>query len=236
MVKFGTLKSKIEKKLLESYNSNNFKSEIKNFRDCVLSNKKVSKLFYLYDELNSNKGLNESESKDFISESLNLIKQIRLTESDIIKVKKWTNKIRSTNEYKTIDDLLSENLDVKKIVTLKSKLVETLRQSEIKEKNNINIPINSMINVANQTLGKHLETLTESERKEFEGIVKMSDKELIKNFKSINEEITSKLKNHLNESTDEDSKKKINDTLDVIKNKEINRLELFKLINLNNSL
>ncbi len=60
MIKFGNIKSKIEEKLLESYSKNTFKSEMKNFKSMVLGNKNISKLFYLYDEMSSNKGLNES--------------------------------------------------------------------------------------------------------------------------------------------------------------------------------
>lgn len=238
MVKFGTLKSKIEKKLLESYNSNEFKNEIKNFKDSVLSNKKISRLYYLYDELMSKKGLSESESKDFINESLSLIKDLKINESDITNLKKWTSKTKSSNEYKVIDDLLSENIDVKKIVTLKNKLVESLTQSEENDnvKTNINLPINSMVNVANQTLNKHLSTLSESERKEFDGLAKLSDNDLVDKFTKLTEEISTKLNNHLNDSSDQESKNKINETLEAIKNKEINKLELYKLMNLNNSL
>jgi hypothetical protein len=59
-MKFGILKSKIEKLLAESYTNNTFKKELSNFKKLVLENKNISKVFYLYDELNSNKGLNES--------------------------------------------------------------------------------------------------------------------------------------------------------------------------------
>ena len=38
MIKFGILKSKIEKVLLESYSNNTFKGELKNFKKLVLEN------------------------------------------------------------------------------------------------------------------------------------------------------------------------------------------------------
>lgn len=236
MIKFGTLKSKIEKKLLESYQNNSFKEEIKNFKNTVLSNKKVAKLFYLYDELTTKKGLSESESKEFISETLSLIKENQITESDIKDIKKWVSKTKSTNDYKIVDDLLSENIDVEKIVKLKNKISEELKKPKDQIKTTVNVPIHSMVNIANQTLNKHLETLNESDRKEFQSIIKLSDEELVSEFAKNRSEVTAKLQNHITESLDEESKKKVLDTIETIKDKSINKLELFKLISLNKSL
>ena len=50
-MKFGLLKSKIESKLIESYRTNKFKTDIKLFKQLVLEDSSVSKTFYLYDEL-----------------------------------------------------------------------------------------------------------------------------------------------------------------------------------------
>jgi len=44
MIKFGILKSKIEKVLLESYSNDTFKDELKNFKKLVLENKNISKM------------------------------------------------------------------------------------------------------------------------------------------------------------------------------------------------
>ena len=71
-MKFGTLKTKIETLLSESYKRNTFKNEIKNFRTLVLENKKFAKLFQVYNELNSNKGLDDSSSNDFINECIKI--------------------------------------------------------------------------------------------------------------------------------------------------------------------
>ena len=72
MKKFGLLKSKIEKLMLESYSDKTFKEELKNFKKYILEDKNISKLFYLYDELNSNKGLNESVVDDYIHECITI--------------------------------------------------------------------------------------------------------------------------------------------------------------------
>ena len=59
-MKFGILKSKIETLLSESYSKKTFKQELSNFKKYVLENKNISKLYYLYDDLTSNKGINET--------------------------------------------------------------------------------------------------------------------------------------------------------------------------------
>ena len=84
MIKFGILKSKIEKVLLESYSNDTFKDELKNFKKLVLENKNISKIFYLYDELSSKKGLKENTVNDYIHECItmyeNTINKIKSSE------------------------------------------------------------------------------------------------------------------------------------------------------------
>lgn len=233
-MKFGLLKSKIEKKLLESYNTNSFKTEISNFKKLVLSNKNLSKMLNYYNELSANKGLNESQTKEFIDETLSLINSIKLEESSLSSVKKWVSSVKSKNEYKLIDDLISENTDVSKRLSLKKKISESLAEKELKS-TSVNVPLKSMVNIANQTLTKFLETLNESEQTELKEIIKMSDKEIKESFDEVKKEVISKLESHSDKSGDEE-KVKINETISVIKTKEVNKIEFFKLKELNKSL
>ena len=69
-MKFGILKSKIETLLSESYSKKTFKQELSNFKKYVLENKNISKLYYLYDDLTSNKGINETIVETYINESI----------------------------------------------------------------------------------------------------------------------------------------------------------------------
>jgi hypothetical protein len=236
MVKLGLIKSKIEKKLLESYSNKSFKYELNNFKNYVLSNKKLSALYYHYDELTSKKGLNESICKEFINETLQKIKEINLLESEIKDLKKWVSDIKSKNNYKIVDDLISENLDVNKILTIKMKLSKVLSESDNLANTKSNIPIKSMVNIANQTLMKHFETLNESDKIELNEILNLGESELVKEYSKNIKEVIEKLTFHLNESNDQESKEKINETIKAIKNKEINRLEFYKLSKLNKSL
>ena len=75
-MKIGILKSRVEKLLSESYGKGTFKEEIKNFNRNVLSNKNISKLFFLYDELSTNKGYEQKLAEDFVFESITMFENI----------------------------------------------------------------------------------------------------------------------------------------------------------------
>ena len=69
-MKFGLIKSRIEKYLSESYkNKDLFKVNMSVFNELVLSDRNIKKLFYLYDELSTNKGLNENYANEFLNQS-----------------------------------------------------------------------------------------------------------------------------------------------------------------------
>ena len=109
MIKFGNIKSKIEEKLLESYSNNTFKTEMKNFKSFVLGNKNISKLFYLYDEMSSNKGINESLVNDYIYECITIYENTinKIEDNTILNLKKWVSNVNCENKYENIDNLFS---------------------------------------------------------------------------------------------------------------------------------
>jgi hypothetical protein len=118
-MKFGILKSKIENVLVESYKNGTFKEELKNFDKLVLKNKNVSKLFYLYDDLSSNKGLNESIVNDYINESIKLYENTinKITPNNLTKLSVWIKNSKSDNKYETIDSLFSDG-----VLTIESRI------------------------------------------------------------------------------------------------------------------
>ena len=71
-MKFGLLKSKIENCLVEAYANDTLKRNLFVFDQLVAKNKNINKLYYLYDELSSNKGLNESVASDFVNQSITI--------------------------------------------------------------------------------------------------------------------------------------------------------------------
>jgi hypothetical protein len=235
MVKFGILKTKIETLLLESYNNNTFKNEIKTFNKLVLGNKNISKLFYLYDELSSNKGLSESIAKEFVFESITLYENIinRVQDKDIKLIMDWVSKTKVDNQYEHIDNLLGRSNDVLNLenkIKNKKIIVENLQKEPYCNNNtNINIPINSMLNIANKTYSEYISNLTESEQKEVIGLLKMDESTLERTFNELRDDAIVKLTLLTVNEGDESVRNTINETIDNIKIKTPDRLELFKL-------
>lgn len=234
-MKFGLLKSKIEKKLIESYNSNSFKTEVSKFKSLVLSDKEMGKMMNYYDELSSNKGLNESETNAFIDETLSMIGKVKVNKKTLTNIQNWVSSVKSKNEYKVIDDLISENLDISKRITLKKKISESLVKNKNSESPVVNLPLKSMVNIANQTLSKFLETLSESDKTSLEEVIKMKENEINENFNSVKKEVLEKLKSHL-DICSEVEKEKITETISVVESKNPNKIEFYKLNELNKSL
>ena len=104
-MKFGILKSKIEKCLVESYNNNTFKDNIFIFNELVKKNKNISKIYYLYDELSSKKGLNESVANDFINESITIYENTinKISKKNLEEISIWVGKVEAKNNYEEID-------------------------------------------------------------------------------------------------------------------------------------
>ena len=235
MVKFGILKTKIETLLLESYSNNTFKNEIKTFNKLVLGNKNISKLFYLYDELNSNKGLSESIAKEFVFESITLYENLinKVQNKDIKLITDWVSKTKVNNQYEHIDNLLGRSDDVLNLETkIKNKkiIVENLQKEPYCENNtNINIPINSMLNIANKTYSEYINNLTESEQKEVIGLLRMDESTLERTFNELRDDAIVRLTILTVNEGDESVRNTINETIDNIKIKTPDRLELVKL-------
>ena len=154
---FGKIKSIIENDLLESYkNEKEFKQSLKEFRQNVLNNKNMSKLYSLYDQLTTPQGLNESDAKDFLEEGISLIQKLVPS----IKTPKTLSE-NVKNKYSNIDSLVySDKLDLMERIQSKKYLIKTLSSSkDVSVKESINIPLKSMVNIANQTINDYLENL-----------------------------------------------------------------------------
>ena len=230
-MRIGQIKSAIEKKLLESYTNNTFSNEIKIFKKLVLENKNIGKLFYLYDELNSKKGLNESVVDTYINECITLFENTinKINPDEFIPLKNWVRNTKTDNLYENIDNLFS--YDVTKIdVKIQSrKLVsEHLKKQSDVSKEVINIPLSSSLNIANKVLSQHIEDLSESEKKELIGIITTSDNELKDKFNILKENTISKLL-VLKESSDDETSIKIEDTIEKIRFESFDKLNYYRM-------
>jgi len=231
---FGQIKSIIENNLLESYkNEQEFKKSLKEFKHNVLNNKNMSKLYSLYDQLTTPQGLTEADAKDFLEEGITLIQKLVPT----IKTPKTLYE-NVSNKYSDIDSLVYTNkLDLMERVQSKKTLIKTLvsqKPETIKE--SINIPLKSMVSIANQTMKGYLDNLDESTKKEFIQLMSEDTLLLQEKFETIKESTISKLNTLLENENEFEIKTKLSETIDRLKVEKFDQLNFLKLKNLEESI
>lgn len=227
----GQIKSGVEKILLESYSNNTFTNEIKVFKKLVLENKNISKIFYLYDELNSKKGLNENIVDSYINECITLYENTinKMDSSEFLSLKRWIKDSKTENLYENIDNLFSS--DVLKIdtkVQSRKMISEQLKKQPETSKEVINIPLSSSLNIANKVLEQHIQELSESEKKELVDILSTPDNDLKVKFETLKENTISKLTT-LKETSDTETSERIEETIEKVRNESFDKLNFYRM-------
>jgi hypothetical protein len=230
---FGTIKSLIEKNLLESYkNETEFKKSLREFKHNVLSNKGMSKAYAIYDQLSSPQGLSEQDAKDFIEEGISLLNKILPSIKLPISLSEKTE-----NNYTEIDTLVySQGVNLLERVNAKKNILKVITSTKESIKESIHIPISSMVAVANQTVNNYILNLDENSKKEFFQIVSEDTKTLESKFETIKESTISKLTALQNSEDSQDIKTKISETIDKVKSEKFDQLNFLKLKNLEESI
>jgi hypothetical protein len=238
-MKFGILKSKIENVLLESYKNNTFKDELKTFKKLVIENKNVAKIFYLYDELNTPKGLNESYVNEFINESVKLYEKSisKITKEELKVLNEWVKNSTVENSYSNVDDLFtSDVLTIESRIKSKKLISETLRKLPVTTTKGIELPLSTMVSVANKTIKNYIDGLNESDKKELINLLSEDDSTLTEKYNTLKENVVDKL-NNMKESSDDNSvKSRIDETLTKVLSEKFDKLSYFKLKGLNENL
>jgi hypothetical protein len=230
---FGNLKSIIEKNLLESYNDEkDFKKSLREFKHNVLNNKSMSKAYALYDQLSTPQGLSEQDAKEFLEEGINLLHKIlptiKLPKSLIESVK---------NNYEDLDTLVYSNkLDLIERLTVKKQIINVLKENKKVVKGSINIPIKSMVSIANQTLRGYIDNLDETTKKEFFQLISEDTKSLETKFEVLRETTISKLKVILEKEQEFEIKTKISETIDRLGDEKFDQMNFLKLKSLEESI
>lgn len=237
-MKFGLLKSKIEKNLLESYHKNSFKDEMKVFKTLVLENKNLKKLFFIYDELTSSKGYTKDDADQYINECItiyeNVINKINPRELKVLEL--WVGDTNTENLYENIDNLFSSNIkSLETKIQSRKTISEGLSKPTKEQKEVINIPLSTMVKIANQTIEKHLVDLNESDKKQLVDLLKEDNEKLKTEFDSLKNELLSKLK-LMKENTDSETTKKIDESIQKINTEKYDKLTYLKLRNLNENI
>jgi hypothetical protein len=230
---FGTIKSLIEKNLLESYkNETEFKKTLREFKHNVLNNKAMSKAYAIYDQLSSPQGLSEQDAKDFIEEGISLLNKILPSIKLPITLSEKTE-----NKYSEIDTLVySQGVNLIERLNAKKSILKVISSTKETIKENINIPISSMVSIANQTVNNYILSLDENSKKEFFQIVSEDVKTLETKFETIKESAISKLTALQNNEDSQDIKTKILETIDKVKSEKFDQLNFLKLKNLEESI
>ena len=230
---FGQVKSIIENNLIESYkNETDFKKSLREFRHNVLSNKTISKVYALYDQLSTPQGLSESDAKEFVEEGIKLIQRLSL---DIKLPKTISEKIE--NKYSNIDTLVYTNkLNLLERVNAKKGIISVVMSDNKLVKESINIPIKSMVNIANQTLRTYIETMDENSKKEFLQLISEDSNVLETKFETLKESAISKLQTILEKEEEFELKTKISETIERLKDEKFDQMNFLKLKNLESSI
>jgi predicted RND superfamily exporter protein len=231
---FGQIKSIIENNLLESYrNEQEFKKSLKEFKHNVLSNKNMSKLYSLYDQLSSPQGLTENDAKDFLDEGINLIQKLLPT----IKTPKTMSE-NVENNYSDVDSLVYSNkLDLMERLKSRKNLIQVLTSSKKETvKETINIPLKSMVSIANQTLNSYLDNLDEGDKKEFIQLMSEDTSSLKTKFEDLRSSAIEKLSTLLESEQEFEVKTKLSETIDRLKVEKFDQLNFLKLKNLEESI
>ena len=235
---FGELKSKIETCLSESYKNKNLKKDLFVFEQLVLKNKNIAQVFFLYDELSSNKGLSESVANEYVNQSITAYENLvnKIDSKHIKELKSWVGHIQCENVYQNIDDLFSTNvLTLENKIKSKKVILETIKNSSKDQKEVIKVPLKSMINVANRTVDKFISSLSESEQKELKTILSTPKETLVENYGKIKDEVVAKL-NDQRSTSDSETSQTIDKVLTKLQTESFNELNYYKLKQLNEGL
>lgn len=229
---FGQIKSILEKNLLESYsNPINFKKSLKEFKHNVLNNKSFSKLYSLYDDLSTPKGLNESDAKEYLEEGLSLIRSI-LENTQLPKKGEI-----SENNYKDLDNLVYlNNINISERISSKKNILSVLTSNPTLNETTISIPLKSMVSIANQTIQNYLGGLDENVKKEVFHVLASKGEDLETEYTNLKESTINSLKTIMESQEDSEVKNKLTETIDKITSEKFDQVNFVRLKHLSDSI
>jgi hypothetical protein len=238
-MKFGLLKSKIEKTLEESYKKNSFKDTLFIFKELVLENKNISKLYYLYDELSSNKALNESTANELLNQSIVVYENTinKISKKNLEELNLWVGHVKSKNNYTDLDNLFSNSvLTLENKVKSKKIILENLKKVPEKIETVKTLPVEKLVSVANKTLHNFINSLNEESRKTLTKILSEDENKLKLKYELLKEDVVDKLENIKKDESDTEVLKTIEETLNRLQNENFDRISFFKLQELNRNI
>ena len=244
MNKFGVLKTKILKKLTESYSNKN-KGEVKDILNTIKENKDFKEMYLFYEEI-ENKYFDDKEiAKLYVEEIQSVLKDKsdKITSfSKDLNTKLKDVEINENELYSNLDLLVqSENLsNVDKKIIAKKKLVEHLTtKKEIVKKEDAQLVENENLLyavLANNFNVLYNNSLNESQKKELQGILSLTDEDLEVKISDLKESILGQVGNILSESKDGDLTGKLTKVKDEVNEMKSSKFNYYRLVQLKNGL
>ena len=228
----GKLFSRIETLMSESYLNKTLDQETINFKNFVLENKNLSKIYYLYSELNKFQGLDKETAEEFINESCSQISDLQKNVK-LNSVNKWVKNVVCENKYETIDKLIDNNpLNIKEKIASKKFIKENLTKKEV-VKESIKIPLSTMEKIKQNVVKDYISKLDENTQKELQTLFEIDDETLKTEFESIKENTITKLTSLLETESDSVVKNSINETISKINKENFSKINFINLKSLN---
>ena len=236
MSTFGKIKTNIENTAIELAKKPEFKRFIFEFKHLVLENKDLSELYYIYDDLSSNKGLPNDIANDYINESIEYSQILLESQGNRLKdINVWINSWNknTSNNYSDIDTAIYKTgiKNLENILESKKNIKNIITKEESRKDitESINIPISSMVKIANENLKKELGHLNENDKKELDEILSLNGEELKENFDNLKKLVLDNLKVSINESSDKELEGTINKTINKVMESKCNHYDYYKL-------
>lgn len=248
MSKIGIIKSKLIKKLTESYGQKN-RTELKNILKSITENKKFKEMYLFYEEM-ENKYIEDKETAKLYVEGLeNLLNSQSINNELLVFCEELNIKLGEIetegNElYESLDQLFTQDTlsNIENKVVARKKLIEHLtkkKQASTEEKNIVPFTMNENLLygvLANNFNVLYSNTLSEEQQAEFKNIMSLTNEDVIVKTNELKENINSKIESILTESTDNEMNNKLNKVKEEVNSKEASRLNYFRLIELRNGL
>jgi hypothetical protein len=236
MKKFGQFKSNLDQLMVQSYGKDNFKTVMKEFKKNILSNKAISEMYFIYNDLSSEKGINKEIASEYVNESFEKLSNlISSNQKKIDELYQWvkTNLDGDVeNEYSRIDFVVYENkiTNLERILETKKEiknLLATTKKEKVQE--SVNIPLSSMLKIVTNTFNNEYSNISEEDKKELKSLLSLNKKQISEEIKSVKENVITKLTDKINESDDIELKEKIGNTIQRIQESESDLVSLYKL-------
>ena len=233
-MRFGVIKTLVENKLVDSFAKKKIKKDMKFFKDEILSESSFKRMFFIYDTLCENKDLDKETAQYLVDDLSNEVRKIKLSESLLDKLTKWTKGIVKENKYTTIDDLMyGDDLKPEKKSIAKKSIVESLTKKPVIKESKKVIPISTMLKIANTNIEKTLQDLNESDRAQVVEFMKSNPTK--DEFEALKESTIQKIEKLISESNEE-IKPTLVETKNKISQTNFNKKEFLKLKELSNGL